>query len=105
LSIHIQSSQERFEKVPKYARYSIALPVLEKLLGILDLGLLARTKQSKSCLIMLNKIDVQLKSVQIGLRILHDSGNLPQKTYIVLSEQLTELGKILGGWIKNTQQE
>lgn len=100
LTLHIQSSQARFEKVPKYARYSIALPILEKLFDLLDLGLLARTKKGKSQLMVLNKIDVGLKSIQIRLRILHETENLNQKSYIVLSEQLIEIGKILGGWIK-----
>jgi hypothetical protein len=78
---------------------------LEKLSEILDLGLLARTKQGKSQLIILNKIDVGLQSIQIRLRILNATENLDQKSYILLSEQLFEIGKILGGWIKNTQQK
>lgn len=101
--IHIKSTQKHFEKIPKYARYSIALPILEKLFIILDLGLLARTRTGKSQLIILNKIDIQLQSAQIRLRILHTTDNLDQKSYIILSEELLEIGKILGGWIKKIQ--
>lgn len=76
------------------------MPILDQLFDILDLSLLARKKSGSSQVLILNKIDIKLQSVQIRLRILHQTKNIQQKSYIALSEQIDEIGKILGGWIK-----
>jgi hypothetical protein len=89
--------------VPKYARYTIALPVAVKLFEILDLALLARYKRGKSQLLLLQKIDTHLQSILIRLRILHTTHNIDIKPYTILVERVVELGKITGGWIKNIQ--
>jgi hypothetical protein len=92
------------EKMPKFERYAIGLPILEKSFSILDLVLLARIKHGPSQVLLVRKIDVELKSMQLRLRIGNAAKAVPHKHYIRNSEQLAELGKIIGGWIKNAER-
>lgn len=90
--------------MPKFYRYTIGLPVIEKSFSILDLAMLARTKQGTSQLLIVKKIDVELKNIQLRLRIANEIKAFSDKSHITISESLIELGKIAGGWIKKIEK-
>ena len=91
-------------KMPKFYRYTIGLPVIEKSFSVLDLAMLARTKQGTSQLLIVKKIDVELKNIQLRLRIANEIKAFSDKSHITISESLIELGKIAGGWIKKIEK-
>jgi hypothetical protein len=91
--------------MPKFERYALGLPIIPKAFDTLDMGMLARSKNGKSQLLLVNKIDVELKSIQLRLRIANESKCLPDKAHMILSEHLVELGKIIGGWKKKIENE
>jgi hypothetical protein len=96
---------KRIEYLKKFPRYSLGLPTLSKALALLDLTLLFFSKSGKSKLLILNKIDVELRGIQMYLRILSETKSLRDKPYGELSEKLIELGRIIGGIKKNLQGE
>jgi hypothetical protein len=96
---------KKIEYLPKFPRYSLGLPTLEKSFAVLDLVLLFLTKSGKSKILMLNKIDVELRGIQIRLRILSETKSLRDKPYSELSEKLVELGNLVGGIKRNLKKE
>lgn len=65
--------------------------------------MLAREKNGSSKILILNKIDVELKLLKLFLRISFDIWALPETKYIDASERIIEIGRMLGGWIKDTK--
>jgi hypothetical protein len=91
--------------MPKFDRYTLGLPIVPKAFDALDMAMLARSKKGNSQLLLVNKIDVELKSIQLRLRIANEAKCLPDKAHMILSEHLIELGKIIGGWLKKIENE
>lgn len=91
--------------MPKFERHALGYPIIPKAFDVLDLAMLARSKNGKSQVLLVNKIDVELQSIQIRLRIANEAKCLPDKAHRVLSESLIEMGKIVGGWMKKIQNE
>ena len=65
--------------------------------------MLAREKEGSSKILILKKIDVELKLLKLFIRMSFDIWALPEKKYIDGSEKIIEIGKMLGGWIKYTK--
>lgn len=63
----------------------------------------AINKSGASRLLMIQKIDTELKLLQILVRITCKTKSIPQTGYIEISERCVELGKMVGGWIKETK--
>jgi hypothetical protein len=99
-SLYIES-HTRIGKFPKRSQYTIGKRIEDILLNTLSLVILARAKSERSQLLLLEKIDVHLREIMILLRMCEKTKNLDITGYVVLSEKLIEIGKILGGWIKN----
>jgi len=70
-------------------------------LEIIELIFLANPKPDKSKLLILNKIDIKLKIIQTFVRIFFDVQIINQAEYIQLQESLQEIGRMLGGWIRD----
>ena len=87
----------------KHHRYTIGTKIFNELLGILELTLLAITKNGSSRWLILNKIDVRLKLIQLLLRLLFQMQAIYQKKYIHLSGRLIELSKMNGAWLRDTK--
>jgi len=91
------------QSFPKKDRYTLGQRNENTTLEILELLFLANSKQKTSRLMILNKIDVKLKVLKTLVRLCFDTKTIDQKKYILLQEKLQEIGKILGGWIRQTQ--
>ncbi len=65
--------------------------------------MLARAKSGKSQLLILEKVDVHIRESFVLLRIAEKTKSLTTPGYTDISERFLEIGKILGGWIKNTK--
>ena len=94
-------AHSRIEKFPKRNQYTIGKRIEDTLLEIISLTLLARAKTGKSELLILEKIDTHLREIMVLLRIAEKMKILKTSGYTTLSERIIELGKILGGWIRN----
>jgi len=86
------------DKFPKKSRYvfvnrlnAIALEIAESLVD-------ARYSAKKG--VILNEINLKLEKIRILLRISYESRLLPHEAYKHAMYALNEIGKMLGGWIR-----
>lgn len=89
---------------PKNDRYTIGQKSENLILEILELVFLANSKTKQSRLLILNKIDTKLKILKVIVRLCFDSRAINQNKYIILQEKNLEIGRMLGGWIKDTKE-
>ena len=92
-------------KFPKIDRYALGLRIENLILEILELFVLALNKSGKSKLLILEKADVKLKLLKLLIRLSNDYKITEDNRYIILSEQIVEIGKILGGWLKKAKEK
>jgi len=85
---------------PKKDRYTLGARCENLTLEILEMLLLANSKQKASRSLILNRVDVKLKILKTLVRLCFDIKIIDQKKYILMQERLQEIGKMLGGWIK-----
>jgi len=85
-------------KFPKSKRYALGARIENKLLDILELLLIAH--YSKEKLETLKKANLQLESFRYLLRLSFDFWYLSSKQYEFASQGTNEIGRLVGGWIK-----
>jgi len=85
-------------KFPKDKRYTLGSRIENKVLDILEL--LIKATYTKPRLELLKKANIDLEILRHMVRLSYDLKliNLPRYEY--LSEQINEIGKSVGGWIK-----
>jgi hypothetical protein len=93
----------RVQKFPKKDRYTLGVRIENTILEIIELLILATGKHGASQGLILNKADVLLKVLRMMIRIANKVHALPEMGFIEISEQMIEIGKMLGGWIKTTK--
>lgn len=62
--------------------------------------MLAREKNGPSKLLILKKADFRITMMKLFCRLAFDSRAMQEKHYIEAEESLLEIGRMLGGWIK-----
>ena len=84
--------------LPKTHRHSLGLKVdtlfVEIIEAVAVATFLSRDEKLPSVRIAIRKVD----TIKILLLILWETKSLDNKKYIVLSEKIEEIGKMLGGW-------
>jgi len=50
---------------------------------------------------LLNQVSNKIDLLRILIRLAHDIKNIDQKKYLNLQSHLDEIGRMLGGWMKN----
>jgi len=73
--------------------------ILEILEYILDASQLSKIEK----LPVLKKASTKLNLLRVFLRLCKDTKVLDHKKYIRLEQDVDEIGRMLGGWIKSTQ--
>jgi hypothetical protein len=78
--------------------------IANEILNVLELLILGISKTGKSRLLIIEKIDTQLKVIRLLVRLLHTTKALGEKKYIGLSEKLLAISKMNGGFIEATKE-
>ncbi|MCK4761133.1 MAG: diversity-generating retroelement protein Avd [Candidatus Aminicenantes bacterium] len=86
-------------KFPKSHRFSIALKLENGILDFLESAVTANMRKEK--LPLLRKADEALARLRLLFRLSFEMEFINIKSYEFGSSQINELGKLLGGWIKN----
>jgi hypothetical protein len=73
------------------------------ILELIELLYLAQSKQDASRLLILNKADITLKMLTTHLRLAYKTESINDAGFASLSEQVVEIGSMIGGWIKYTK--
>lgn len=88
---------------PKKARYTLGDKIDRYFLDILELISIATYQKPEEKIMTLAKAILKLDSLKFFLQIAWETRLIDNNKYILLSEQLLELGKILGGWRKGLE--
>ncbi len=75
------------------------------MLEFVELVLLAKSKTGLSQILLLNKSDIKLQTIKLVVRLSYEAKALPTSAYSKIEEQLLELGRLIGGWLKQTKTE
>ncbi len=73
-------------------------------LEMLELILLAITKQKPSRILILNKVSTKANLLKILIRLAKDVKAINLKQYLALEGRLQEIGKMTGGWLKDLKK-
>lgn len=69
----------------------------------MELCYLAQGKKGASQLLILNKADVKLKVLAAHLRVANKTKCISDGGFAIVSEKCLEIGRLVGGWIKETK--
>lgn len=83
---------------PKSEKFVLAADIKNTFFEMLSLFITANKLQYKKKI--LYEADVKLELLRFKIRIAKEMEYLKLKQYEILSKQLIEIGKLLGGWIK-----
>ena len=95
LCVALYAHVNRFPRAHKSLLGRDLLAAVQRML----IGLITATRHRER-LPILQEADLQLEALRILVRLSHRLTFLPHKGYEVLSRELTEIGRMLGGWIK-----
>lgn len=86
-------------KFPKSYRFSVAAKLENAVLDFIELATVANMRRDK--LPVLRRADEALARLRLLFRLSYEMRFVNLKSYEYGSRCLVELGKLLGGWIKN----
>ena len=85
-------------KYPKSHRFSLAVRLENHILEFLEHLVVANYRKLK--LPLLQAADEELVKVRLLIRLSHDQKFINTNSYEFAAESLDEIGRMLGGWIK-----
>lgn len=91
--------------VPKQDRYALWQRVENVSLDVTELLLQATALYKIEKLPILDKASVKLNLLRVLIRLSHDTKAIDGKKYTVIQQQIDEIGRMLGGWIKSVKAE
>jgi len=86
---------------PKKDRYSLGKKIDTLALSLIELVIFAGSTSKEKKLPYIQKAIVSVDLIKILLRVAKDIDALEGKKYIVLQQNLQEIGRQLGGWKKS----
>ncbi|MFZ4702991.1 MAG: diversity-generating retroelement protein Avd [Candidatus Methylumidiphilus sp.] len=89
------------EKFPKRVRFTFSDRIENLALDIAEDLVEARYSRDKQTI--LRRINLRLEKLRILLRLCHSLRYLPHQGYEHASKSINEVGRMLGGWIKEQQ--
>lgn len=89
---------------PKKDRYTLGQRCELALLDMLELIILASNLSKQEKLPTLRKASTKIDLLRVLFKLGKDLRIIEIKKYIILENNINEIGKMLGGWIKTTSQ-
>ena len=94
---------DRIEKFPKSQRFVFGQRLANQAVDVLEL-IVSAIYSSRTRREMLHTANLKLQTVRILLRLCHDRKLISSRQYVYGIKQLTEVGAMLGGWIKQLRK-
>jgi hypothetical protein len=91
------------ERFPKLYRGTVTQRLMDAALDLQEALLEAEVYRDKIRLRHLRRADVHLNKVRLYLRLIHQWGWLTTGQYEHVSRMTAEIGRLLGGWIRQTK--
>lgn len=97
--------QEYLQYFPKTSRYLLGSKIDSAFIETTELIFISCSLGGENKLAYLLKSSVKLDLLKFFLRISWEIKAIDNKKYAVLSEQLNEIGKMLGGWMRQLKEK
>jgi four helix bundle protein len=94
----------RTEKFPKAQRFVITKRLQDAVLDFQETIFDANAHSGRERLSYLRQADAHLNKLRLYLRLVHDWGWLTAGQYQHVSKMVAEVGRLLGGWIRQTRR-
>lgn len=97
--------QEYLPHFPKTSRYSLGVKIDRYFVKIIELTLSASHLGGKPKLAYVKKASQKLDLLKVFLKISWEIRALDNKKYATLSTKLDEIGRMIGGWIRQIKEK
>ena len=89
---------DRVENYPKSVRFTLSDRIIRLMFDIIELIIesIYTKKRGK----ILQKINMKIEKLRIYIRLSYDRKYISIKQYKYVSEEIEEIGKMIGGWKK-----
>ena len=92
-------------RFPKPVRHTLGGKIDSLFIEIVELVLTASRLSKNQKLPLVDRASIKLDALKFFLEIAWEIKLLDNRKYIFLSEKLDEIGRMLGGWLKNLEQK
>ena len=89
---------------PRFEKYTLGEKIQNLIIELLITALKTTYLPKDKKLPLLNKIDNKVFILKTLMRLAKEVKSLDIKKYIFIEEKLLGIGKMVGGWIRSTQQ-
>ncbi len=96
---------EYLKSFPRQDRYSLGVKCESVILEMLEDIILASQSSKAEKLPILQKASVKLNLLRIYVRLAKEVRALDSKKYLFLQEDIDEIGRMLGGWLRSAQDK
>lgn len=93
------------DHLTKKSRYTLGNEIDTVFIGVLEFVFLASNSPKEKKSLYLERAVVKFDLLKFLLQMAWEIKTLDNKKYVVLSEQLNDIGKMLGGWYKKITNE
>lgn len=96
---------EYLKSFPRQDRYSLGAKCEDAVLSVLD-GIISASQLSKTeKMPILQKASAKLNLLRVYVRLAKEVCALDNKKYLILQEDIDEIGRMLGGWLRSSQDK
>jgi len=92
-------------KLPRLTRYTLGVKVDNLFSDCLELSLIAGYTARAEKYLAIQKLSIRLDLLKFFLKVLWELKGLDNQKYTTFSVQLTEIGKMIGGWLTSLKKE
>jgi len=92
-------------RFPKNQKFILGQQIQNCMLDIVKLIVQANKFGNKNRLNNLYYVDIELEKLKLLIRLTNDLGFISYDRYGIFCERFNEIGRILGGWIKASQNQ
>lgn len=90
---------------PKVERFGVGQKIEQSFLDVLEFTFASVYLVAENKILMLSKTIAKLDNLKFFMQLAWESKLIPTEKYVKISENLEEIGRMLGGWRKGLQQK
>jgi hypothetical protein len=94
----------RLEKFPRSHRYGLGQRLETRLYDVFEALVHAKYATAHDKAADLAAVNLELEVVRMLSRLSHELGFLPNKSYEYAAREINEIGRMVGGWLKQQQR-
>ena len=95
----------RLEKFPRSHRYGLGQQIEQRLYAIFHGLLRAKYAAGTDKRTALADVNLELEWLRMLCRLAHELGMLPHKSQEYAAREMIEIGRMVGGWLKQQQRK